>query len=205
MSDDVSQGTGSPTGTGENPPENAPDAGADRQQEWDGNIDSLPGPAQEYIKKLRAEAAANRVKAKEEEAARIKREQEALAEQGKWKELAESRAKEVERLQAVQDELDSTKAIIEASNKARIERIPEDMRSLVPVDYLSPRDLAKWLDANESRLTKPAAPNLDAGAGVSGGGGQVRLTEDQRNLARALGISEEKMIEQIKRENQRGE
>lgn len=200
MSDDMN--TTPDASNGADAPDTAQDAGADAPGDWDGNIETLPSKAQEYIRQLREEAAANRVKAKQEAEERQRREQQALAEQGKWKELAEARQRELEQFKGYQERAETLEGLIRKSNQARIERIPEDMRALVPADYLTPDQLNAWLDANEARLVKPTAPNTDAGAGAGGGGSQVRLTEDQKNLARALGISEDKMIEQIKRENQ---
>lgn len=202
MSDDLKAGQDAPQS--DDQPKTAQDGGADQPpvDAWDGDIAKLPSKAQEYIRQLREEAASNRVKAKEEEAARIKREQEALAEQGKWKELAESRAAELEKLTGYQQRAESLEDILRKSNTARLERIPEDMRSLVPVDYLSPDQLNTWLDANESRLVKPSAPEIDAGAGTGGGGGTIRLTDEQRALAKKMNIDPETLLNQLKRDNQ---
>ena len=150
------------------------------------SVDELPSWAQDMIRSLRSEAAERRVALKKYEEDSRKREQERLAEQGKWRELAESRASELSDLQPYKDRADTLETMIRESNKSRIETIPEDMRALVPTDY-APEKLAGWLDANMSRLTKPIAPKLDGGA--SGSGSTISLTDEEKQVARASGMS----------------
>lgn len=102
-------------------------------------------PAQSEIAKLRKEAASYRRKLRETEEANRKREQDALAEQGKFKELAEQRQKELE---AKEKELEPLRAFRsqheerEAEERARREAqvaqdfgtLPEAVRADVPAD-----------------------------------------------------------------------
>ena len=155
--------------------------------ESNNSIDALPSWAQDMIRGLRDEAAARRVALKKHEEESRQREQQRLAEQGQWRELAESRAKELNDLQPYRERAESLESMLRDSNKRRIEQIPEDMRALVPTEY-TPEKLASWLDANISRLTKPIAPRLDGGA-TGGSGNTVTLTDEEKQVARATGMS----------------
>lgn len=155
--------------------------------ETNNSVDDLPSWAQDMIRGLRDEAASRRVALKKHEEEARQREQQRLAEQGQWKELAESRAKELSDLQPYRDRAEALETMLRDSNKHRIEQIPEDMRALVPTDY-APEKLASWLDANISRLTKPIAPRLDGGAS-GGSGNTVTLTDEEKQVARATGMS----------------
>ena len=145
-----------------------------------------------YIKELRDESATRRIALKEEQ-------EKHLAEQGKWKELAEQRAAELEQLSVYKEQAEALSSTIRQSNEARIQKIREDMRPLIPTDY-SPERLATWLDANERLLMTPSAPDIDAGAGMGGAGKALKLTPEQKAIAKKLGISEEKYLEQLKKE-----
>lgn len=155
--------------------------------ETNNRVDDLPSWAQDMIRGLRDEAASRRVALKKHEEEARQREQQRLAEQGQWRELAESRAKELSDLQPYRERAESLESMLRDSNKRRIEQIPEDMRALVPTDY-APEKLASWLDANISRLTKPIAPRLDGGA-TGGSGNTMTLTDEEKQVARATGMS----------------
>ncbi len=82
-------------------------------------------------------------------------------------------------------------ANIDASNKRRIDAIPEQMKGLVP-DFDDPSKLANWLDANAQVLTKPLAPELNGDAGDgSRPTEQITLTEEQLKVARSMGLTAE--------------
>jgi len=91
------------------------------------------------------EAAANRVKLRAVEEQRQKAEQERLASEGKFKELAEARAKEIEAMKQELEPLRSTAATYqqreaeeqqkrEAQVAADFAALPEDLRSEIPAD-----------------------------------------------------------------------
>lgn len=188
--DGQSQGTGS-AGGGQ--------AGTGSSTTDDVPIDALPVKWQAEIKKLREEAAENRAgrtKAQEEAAAKAKelelaaqREQQRLIEEGKFKELADKFGAEAAALRPYQERATALETRIKQHNETRIARIPEVMRSVIPGEY-SPEKLSEWLDANESKLTTPPAPNIDAGAGGGGGKPPVKLTDYERQMAAAMGITE---------------
>ena len=150
------------------------------------SVGELPDWAQTMIKELRSEAAERRIALKKKDEESRKLEQERLIEQGKWKELAENRAVELEKTKSYQERAESLESMIRESNKMKLESIPEDMLSFVPTEY-SPEKLSSWLDANMSKLTKPIAPKIDGGA--SGGSSLVSLTDEEKQVARNSNMS----------------
>lgn len=162
----------------------------------DGKVDlsTLPPVVQEYIKELRQESAARRKELESFRSEASQREQQRLKEEGRWKELAEKLQAEKAQLVPYEERAQTLEKKIRASNDARIVRVPEDLQTLIPMDY-PPERLSEWLDANWERLTVKPAPNLDAGAGNGGSGKHVTLTDDERQLARKMGLTDEQYIE----------
>jgi ribonucleoside-triphosphate reductase len=141
------------------------------------------------------ELRANQQKARETE----------LIEQNRYKELYEEAQRNLQGLQGVQSEAEKYKQQVQATNKARIEQIPEEKRSLIP-DFDDPIKLGAYLDLNFSQLVaqpKPKAPNLDGGSG-SGGGSDIGLTAAQQavvDIARQSGFQvKEDNISRFKRD-----
>lgn len=139
------------------------------------DILELPGWAQTVIRSLRTESAERRKRLKalentvaENERKRHEEEATRLAEQGQWKTLAEQRAVDLERLKGASERAEALEFRIKAANEARIAKIPADMQTIIPTDY-DPIKLSEWLDANESKLVKPSAPDLEAGRRGNGG------------------------------------
>lgn len=113
-----------------------------------------------------------------------------LAEQGKYKELAEERAQKLAEAQAKADQLEATQAVLSNYLKSQIEEIPEDNRSLIP-DTLPVEQQLDWIARNRSKLIKPAAPNI--GAGQRGGSGEqtVNLTAEEMEISKRFKMSPE--------------
>lgn len=105
-----------------------------------------------------------------------------LAEQGNYEALAKERAEQLATLAPFKERAEALEQRIRASNDAMIERIPEDMRKVVPVNY-TPEQLAEWLESNLSLLTKAPAPPLDGGAGGGSGKQAVTVTDADRTAA----------------------
>lgn len=160
-------------------------------------ISALPDSVQRYIAQLRQEAAERRVALKKLEEEAAKREQARLAEEGRWKELAEKREQELQKLTTYQQRAEALEAMLRESNERRMKRLPEDMQAVVPVEY-PPEKLAAWLDANLEKLLKPVAPNLDGGAAM-GSSGAPKLSEEQIAMARRLGLTPEEYAKGLKR------
>lgn len=119
-----------------------------------------------------------------------------LAEQGNYKALAEQHAAEIARLKQIEERANALEAIMRKSNEARIKRVPEQMRSIIPVEY-TPEKLQDWLDANEALLTKPPAPDFDAGASGSGGGSRTpELTSEEKQMAQLMNLTPEQYVKQ---------
>ena len=154
-----------------------------QQPEVNGDVLDLD-TARREIAKLRQEAASRRKALEDVQAQQAQREQEALAEQGRWKELAEKRQAELDKLSPYQQRAEQLEATLRAANEARINRLPENMRGLVPTEY-APEKLASWLDTNAALLVRPTPPATDAGAGGSGGGTVIVTDADRAQAAAA--------------------
>ena len=164
----------------------------DHQSDDVQNIDDLPNWAQTMIKSLRDESASRRIALKQQQQAQREAEQRRLADEGKWRELAEEREAELKSLQPYRQRAEALESKITASNKRRIESIPEGYRTLVPINYTAD-ELSDWLDANLQQLIKPTAPKLDGG--VSGKIASIDLTEDEKAIARSTGLTFEEYAE----------
>ena len=114
-----------------------------------------------------------------------------LAEQNRYKELAEGLQKRLDELQVIEAENTRNRAALQATNEARLQQIPEDKRSYIPVED-DPVKIGAWLDINLPKLLdpgKPAPPKLDGGSGSGGGVGEVaKLTQAEIDVAKAANI-----------------
>ena len=114
-----------------------------------------------------------------------------LAEQGKYKELAEERARAMAELQPKADKLDSAEATLQLVLDGQILQIPEEKRKLIP-EYGTVEERLNYIAANSDLLRKADA--FDIGAGSRGGKSEkksVVLTDDQKAMAKKLNISNE--------------
>jgi hypothetical protein len=114
-----------------------------------------------------------------------------LVEQGKYKELAEERARALAELQPKADKLDSAEATLQLVLDGQILQIPEDKRKLIP-DYGTVEDRLNYIAANGDLLRKAEA--FDIGASSRGGKSDkksVVLTDEQKQMAKKLDISNE--------------
>ncbi|MCU0464062.1 MAG: hypothetical protein MUF38_05795 [Anaerolineae bacterium] len=131
-------------------------------------FEALPPSWQAEIKSLRDEAAANRAKKADLEKQQAEAEAKRLAEAGEFKTLAEKRQAELEALKPKAELADKLLGQMDEANKAKIARIPEGQRKLIPTG-LDTLALSQWLDAALEVLVKPVAPSLDGGrTGVKG-------------------------------------
>ena len=173
------QGQISPTGGAQDAPENA----AETLDALLAEIQSDPAKAATTIRKLRAENAERRktaqeleafkTKALELEADQRKREETALAEQGKWKELAETRARELEQSKATAENLKVYREALETMLQRRKEAVPESLRKRIP-DLGDAIKTLEWMDMNADLLSESrSAPNLDANGGKNGDAGEA--------------------------------
>lgn len=165
---------------------------------------------QSLVKRLDERDAAFEAYRKEhsEKLAAVERERrKKLEEEGNYKELLAQTTAELTSLKAYQERAAALEEVIRAGNKALIDRIPEDRRGMVTrlAEKLPPEELRVWLDENLSLLMKVPAPELDAGAGSSGGSGAStpKLTDEEKRMAAAAGMSEKEYAEMKQAQEQR--
>lgn len=116
-----------------------------------------------------------------------------LEEQGNYQEVRAQLLAEIEALKPSAERASTLEQIIRDGNEARIARVPEAMRSMIPTDY-APERLQSWLNANETLLTRKPAPNYDAGAGAGSNGSGTRqpdLTADELSIAKRMKMTPE--------------
>ena len=113
-----------------------------------------------------------------------------LQEQGKYKELAEERAKALAEALPKAEQLEAYEATLKEFLQAQIEEIPEEKRSLIPT-MLPVKEQLAWLAVNRTLLMKTTAPKI--GAGTQGGSESkgVDLTDEERAYARKFKMTDE--------------
>lgn len=119
-------------------------------------------------------------------------EAERLKKQGEWQQIAENEKKRADALEPLKTRAEALEKMIREGNEARVQKVSEDQRSLIPVDY-PPERLSAWLDSNWDRLTTRPAPNIDAGAGGAGAP-PAKLTDDEKQVAAKAGMTEAEYI-----------
>jgi hypothetical protein len=176
-----------PTEEGKNP-DLPPTGEATNAPTTDTAKDSLlsesPDTLVKMIRELRTENANRRreldpLKKKfgEMEAAQQKAVEDALAEQGKWKDLAEKRAAELAAAKTTADEMSRYRDTLEAMLRRRIESVPETLRKRIP-EFGDAIKTLEWLDANSDLLSESRTPPpLDGHAGSNGGAGKANLAQ----------------------------
>ena len=157
-------------------------------------ISSLPPDIQTLIHELREESKRRRIEKSEAEAKARKSEEQRLADEHKWQELAEARQKTIDELTPYQQKAELLEQGFNTTLEGRLKTIPNDVRkSLVePVRAtMSAVDFAKWLDANETLLRTKNPPNLEAGAGAGAQptGESVKLSVMEAQIAQAAGMT----------------
>lgn len=115
-----------------------------------------------------------------------------LEEQGDFATVKTELMAQIENLKPSAERAAALEKILRESNEARIKNVPERKRSMIPMDY-PPERLQKWLADNEALLANEPPPNFDAGAGAGAGQGSVtpKLTDEQKQLAKKVGMTDE--------------
>lgn len=121
-----------------------------------------------------------------EEKARKEAEERTLAEQGEYRKLAEQRAqeladaqRELEGAKETATQLSRYKKTVTTYLEAQRKALPAPILSLL--DKLDPVDQLEWIAMNAAELTKPSAPDINAGA--RGNGTTKGLTDAEREQA----------------------
>lgn len=119
-----------------------------------------------------------------------------LKEQEDYKALYEKSQQEITELKPKAEKVESLEAALKEDLTAQVEAIPEDKRTLIP-DELSTEQQLKWISKNRALLSK--AEPFDIGAGKQGGSSQksVVLTQEQREMAKKTGVSEEEYAKNL--------
>ena len=119
--------------------------------------------------------------------------QDRMQKNGEYQELYNKVLTEVERLRLAEAELVENRTALQTINDSTIEQLPEKMRAIVPQN-MSPVALSGWLYTAAPLLKRKPAPDIDAGAGGVGSRKAVTLTDEERQAARGMGMTEEDYI-----------
>lgn len=144
--------------TGQQPAGNAPQPDQATEAE---TIESLPAWAQKEIRNLRDE---NKRRRQDAAAAKAKADEDRLAEQQKWQELAERRSQELTAARARIDELTAVADRVMDSANAEIAKWPEEVRSMKPAEATAAGLLA-WMETARPLVARLTAPAPAPGAG----------------------------------------
>ncbi len=106
-------------------------------------IEDLPPFAQKIIRDLRAENEKRRKTADDD---KRKAEEERLATEKKWQELAEKRGTELETLKAIQAKYDELATAARTRIRTEIEKWPAEVKALAPADNAEIAEWETWAD-----------------------------------------------------------
>ena len=127
------------------------------------------------IPKSRFDEVNNKYKSLASEVAEMRKTQERAEEEQlladkKFKELYEQTRAKLDEMQSHEDDAQRYRDGLKATIDARLERIPDEKKTLIPDYDDDPIKLGAWLDSNPDLLepVKPTAPNLDGGSGSGG-------------------------------------
>jgi DNA repair exonuclease SbcCD ATPase subunit len=130
-----------------------------------------------------------KVKAKAKEEA----EREKLKQQEEWRKLAEQHEAELNEIkpqyESASEKLERYQSALSGYLEAARDGVPQYVTDLL--DRLDPVEQLTWLTEHADELSKPRAPNLNAGEGGDEEVPQVRTDEQKQQLADILGIPAE--------------
>ncbi len=112
-----------------------------------------------------------------------------LEEQQEWQTLAETRKAEIDRLKGVEEQFTSVNATLDALLEAQLAELSDDAKAMVP-KQLSKQDQINWIAENRQRLTRPAAPDMHAGARGDSVPPETAITAEERPAFIASGMSQ---------------
>ena len=172
---------------------------ADEQNTQQQNISAAPSQAENSGNTVpydRFKEVNDKYRAMEQRLAQMEQEQsqkreKELAEQQRWQELAQELQAKLDATSKQAERATELEQSLQATVAARVERLPESVRTLVP-DYSDPRLTLDWLNKNEALLVKAPAPSTDAGvAGDASAMKAVKLTELEMLIAQKAGMTPE--------------
>jgi len=151
------------------------------------------GEKEKLIPKSRFDEVNKGRKAAEKELAAYKKasaeaEEKRLQDNEEYKTLSDKYAKEIAELKPRAEVGEEQEKTLQKILEARIERIPEHLRALVPSGY-STMDQLKYIEDNDENLTKPSGPNISAG--VKGGSQEhAALSPEESAMAANQGLTD---------------
>jgi hypothetical protein len=163
-----------------------PGADVDSQQDngTAGKVDELPSWAQELVKSLRSEAAANRKAKKDAESATVAAKEKELAEQNAWKELADQRQAKLAELEAktgqiepLTEKLGRYEAMLYAQVESQLKAVPDMFKPLLAKLDLTER--IEWLVENAEKLSIVGVPTTPRPAGQMNEAGREEARKRQ--------------------------
>ena len=180
----------------------------------------LPDEVRSYLSNLekRVKETNNESKARKEELRALKEAQEAeqkeadeqrraeqeaaqrvLKEQGKYKPLYEQAQKQMADLEAElelkKQRSESYEQVLVKAVEAQRQKLPEEIRDIVP--DLSPDQQLDWIAEWVDKLVRPAPPNVDADPKLGDTPKKLQLTETQKEVAKAAGMTEDAYMERL--------
>ena len=168
------------------------------------DFDSLPENVKTHIRALRGEAKGYRLDKRDLEQqltdtnSKLSSTEESrkkeLERRGDYESISRQQEQELAELKIKAGEGERYREAVEATNAQRIEQLPEHLRDLVP--DVSPDAKAAWLDTALPKLTVAPIPDINAGAGGSGGSGKTtaKLSSDEKKIAAASGMTDEEWL-----------
>jgi len=141
-----------------------------------------PQRAVEAKRTVDAEAKAHRERAEAAEAKLKALEEQALQEQGNFKELYEGAKAEAETLKAEKVTFEKYQTAFKEIVAARLKTVPAHIRELL--DGRDPLDQLKWLEKNAAAVAPQVEPDLDGGKRPSGKGRDYLGSEEHIASAR---------------------
>jgi len=122
-----------------------------------------------------------------------------LKEKEDYKALYEQTTSELSELKPLAEQVESYRETMAKLLDAQIADIPEELQGLIP-DELSVKQKIDWIAKNKKLLLKPIAPDIGAGQRGAGSSSSVQLTQEQREVARTFGYSDEEYIKYMDNE-----
>ena len=135
---------------------------------------------QAQIKRVNAESAGRRKEIDALKAELDKLTTSQLADQQKWQELAQRYQAERDELKPYKAQAESVSETLESLLTAQLADLPDEARVMVGDMPGTAQEKLDWLAKNRSRLLKPLAPAMDAGARGDGSvPAHIKLTPEQ--------------------------
>lgn len=116
-----------------------------------------------------------------------------LEESAEYKKLYEATQAELSSLKPKAEAVDTYEKTLTSILTAQVAELPEDFRDVVP-EGLSTQQKLDWLAKNKAKFMKPEPFDIGAGQRGTKQNQTVKLTDEERNAAKRLGMSEEDFI-----------